>query len=177
MAPVRSSHPRIRRHKDGTRIPNPWLGLVIFLSFFALPPGAQAQVRVSAQVDRTQVIAGMPFRYRINLESRDARIDGQPMLANWGGLTLKGQPRTSTQTAMNIFNGIQSIQNTQTFEYILVAPKPGKYMIPAAQITAGGKTYQTEPVGIEAITNQTQHLPVPVAGRIDYIGPNRRSRR
>ena len=71
------------------------------------------------------------------------------------GLEVLMGPSTSSQSSFQMINGRTSSTQSITYTYIVVANKNGNFTIPAARITAGGKTIESNEVRI-AVAGQSQ---------------------
>ncbi len=94
------------------------------------------------------VETGRQFRitYTINTQDvSDFRAGDVP-----DGLEVLMGPSTSRQSSFQIVNGHTSQSSSITFTFILVATKAGQYTIPAASITADGKTVSSNALHIKA---------------------------
>ena len=63
-------------------------------------------------------------------------------------------PSTSRQSSYQIVNGHTSSSSSITFTYILSPTKKGTFTIPAATITANGKSIKSAPLTINVVANQ-----------------------
>ncbi len=112
----------------------------------------------------SQVAVGEQFRLSYTVNTDDAkgfRAGDIPDAFD----VLMG-PSTSTQSSFQMVNGHTSSSSSITYTYILSANKNGTFTIPAAHVTAGGKT---------VISNE---LRIKVSGRAQQGGnPNGRQNR
>lgn len=117
------------------------------LSLFALglpllPAATQAQdIQVRAFLSSPRV--GFGGQFVLNVEISGAQqVDTDPVLPD---MEEFGQYLgASTSTSMQIFNGRTSV--ALTYQYSFQAIKDGVFEIGAVKVTAGGETYETEPV-------------------------------
>ena len=126
------------------------LFFTLLLLLLLAPSLSLAQVKVSAQADPAQATIGESIRYRVTVETSGADADANPAVDDWGGLTLRGGPLQSANTSISIINGVQTSQRYLTYEWELTAPRAGRYTISAPRVSVGGKTYQADPVTLEA---------------------------
>lgn len=117
--------------------------LLLFLLLFGINLLGQA-VTFYAETDARQIIAGNYFEVSFTIENAQGESFTPPDFAPF---ELMSGPNRSSQ--MSIVNGQMS--QKMTFSYGLTATKPGKYTIKSAKITAGGKSYQSNPVEIEVL--------------------------
>lgn len=93
------------------------------------------------------VAVGQQFRltYEVNARSENFRTP------NLTGFNILSGPNLSSSSSVQIINGsvTQSVNNTYTF--ILVAQKEGKYTIPPAAVDVKRKKYDSNPVDIEVV--------------------------
>ena len=112
------------------------LTLVLAVYSLIMPLCAKAQ-RLVAEAP-AQVSVGQQFRltYTVNTQQvSNFRVGNIPE-----ELEVLIGPRTSSQMSYQMVNGRTSSSSSITYTYILSATKKGKYSIPAAHITAEGKS-------------------------------------
>ncbi|PZX14410.1 oxygen tolerance protein BatD [Breznakibacter xylanolyticus] len=107
---------------------------------------SQAQ-KLKADAPRA-VIAGEKFqlRYSIDTEASDLRL---PVMDN--DIQILMGPSTTQSTNMTIVNGNVQRNSTYAFTYILKIDQPGKYTIPSATITSGGKKIESNAIELEVV--------------------------
>ncbi|MBP3842603.1 MAG: BatD family protein [Prevotella sp.] len=94
----------------------------------------------------SQVVAGQKFRLTYTVNTQDVtgfHIDNFP-----SAFEVIFGPSASTQTSFQIINGETKQSSSITYTYILQASKNGSFTIPAAHITAQGKTIQSNTLNI-----------------------------
>lgn len=94
-----------------------------------------------------QVAVGEQFRLSYTVNTDDAkgfRAGNIPDAFD----VLMG-PSTSQQSSFQMVNGHTSSSSSITYTYILTATKNGSFTIPAAHVTAGGKTIQSNELRIK----------------------------
>lgn len=90
--------------------------------------------------------AGVPFRLAIEVVyERDWR---EPALPIVDGLTIVGDPSTSTMQSTRILNGRTSVERSVTISWPVVAERPGTIAIPSVEVVADGETLRTRPGSI-----------------------------
>ena len=99
-----------------------------------------------------QVAAGRNFQVAYSINTGAESITTPEM----DGFTVLMGPSTMTSSNHSFINGkVQSSRQT-TFTYVVRATKAGTYTIPAAKITAGGKTYTSNSVKVTVVEGGTQ---------------------
>ena len=120
-----------------------WFLPFCLLAFLPLPMLAQTLTgRAPAQV-----AVGEQFRLSYTVNTDDAkgfRAGNIPDAFD----VLMG-PSTSQQSSFQMVNGHTSSSSSITYTYILTATKNGSFTIPAAHVTAGGKTIQSNELHIK----------------------------
>lgn len=86
----------------------------------------------------SQVSAGEPFRVTYTVNTQDA--SGFKAGAFPDALEVLAGPYTSRQSSYQMINGHTSSSSSITYTYTVCANKNGSFTIPAAHITAGGKS-------------------------------------
>lgn len=92
-----------------------------------------------------------------------AQDTNQPQLPQLEGLALAYGPSVSTET--RIVNNNVSI--SRTFTYVLTPKAPGKYTIGPVKLDYKGKTYTTEPVQIEVVSQSSSGESSKKGGTLD----------
>ncbi len=125
------------------------LSISLFLGIF---------LQLSAQVEfvascKKVVSQNEQFRlvYTVNANASNFR---PPNLANFQ--VLAG-PGTSTSSSVEVINGKVSQSYITSFSYILSAPQEGKFTIPSAQVTVGGKNYSSNSLSVEVVKGNSQN--------------------
>lgn len=104
-----------------------------------------AELRAEAP---SHVAVGEQFRLTYSISTHDVsgiRLGNVP-----DGLEVLTGPHTSTSSSFQMINGKTSSNESTTFTYILMANKAGKFNIPAARATSGGKTITSNAVTVMA---------------------------
>lgn len=132
-----------------------WMGVVplVFKGKGAMPLGA-----VSAQTFRasapSQVQTGREFRLSYTVSTQQVSDFRAPQFP--AAFDVLMGPSTSSQQSIQIINGRTTSSASITYTYILLPTKPGSYTIPAAHITAEGKSLTSNALKIEVSGNATQ---------------------
>ncbi|MBR1880998.1 MAG: protein BatD [Prevotella sp.] len=101
----------------------------------------------------SQVAVGEQFRLSYTVNTQDVRGFRAGRIPD--GFEVLMGPSTSTQSSFQMVNGHTSSTSSVTYTYILVANKNGSFTIPAARITADGKTVESNEIQIR-VTGQSQ---------------------
>ena len=88
----------------------------------------------------SQVSVGEQFRLSYTVNTQDVRGFRSGRIPD--GFEVLMGPSTSTQSSFQMVNGHTSSTSSVTYTYILVANKNGTFTIPAAHITADGKSIE-----------------------------------
>ncbi len=115
----------------------------LFLTFLmivgiAVSALAQASFKV---VPPRNVIAGNVFYVTYRLTNGEGSSLNAPAIQ--GCKLLSPRPGISTMQSVEIINGHQTSSTTEDYTFTYRAEKEGSYTIPAASISAGGKTLQS----------------------------------
>lgn len=129
-----------RRVPDGPRRSLPLFLLLLFTA--AQVSGAS----LTARVDRSMVPVGESITLSLTFEG--ASVNAQPQVADMPNFRVT--PSIGTRTEMQIINGRQTLK--QTFEYTLLATRPGDAVIPGITARAGGTTLTSQPVQVKVVT-------------------------
>ncbi len=125
--------------------------------FFALATvvsgNVYGQIRVFAQVDTSKdIYLGENFAYNIIIDG-----ENKPGQVDLSGLA-KYNPQSASnrdvsQTSISIVNGktTQKIIKRYIMSYSLQTQQEGQIQLPAAAVTLGGRTYQTNPVQVNIL--------------------------
>ena len=89
---------------------------------------------------------------------------GEFVAPSFGGLYKLMGPQTSYSSSTQIVNGKISRQTSYTYVYYLQAAKEGKYVIAPAVFTLKNKTYTSDSMRIEVISNTSQRQNVQAGG-------------
>jgi hypothetical protein len=128
---------------------------VIFSTFvFALSilsTVTQAQVNVTATVDRTRIGLNEDFTFFVEI-SGDG---GEPKLPDMNAfVSLAG---TSTSTNIQMVNG--RFSQSVTYQYTFFARAAGKFTIGAVEVESKGQVYRSQPIAIEIVAGSTSQSP------------------
>jgi hypothetical protein len=108
---------------------------------------------VSLKVEYPSVVtAGQQFNIMWNVNSGG----GEFIAPSFAGFNKLMGPQTSYSSSTQIINGKMSHQTSYTYVYFLQAGKEGKYVIPPATFTLKNKTYSSDSMYIEVISNSSQ---------------------
>lgn len=116
---------------------------------------AWADVSFEARVQGGNTVeAGSRFQVEFEL---GASCDDFSCNIGGSGLRVVSGPFSSTYMSRSIVNGKSTVSNTTTYTYVVIADKEGDYTIPAAQATAGGKSYTSNSLTIKALPADPTH--------------------
>lgn len=101
----------------------------------------------------SQVSVGEQFRLSYTINTQDVRGFRAGRIPD--GFEVLMGPSTSTQSSFQMVNGHTSSTSSVTYTYILVANKNGTFTIPAAHVTADGKSISSNEIQIR-VTGQSQ---------------------
>jgi hypothetical protein len=108
---------------------------------------AQQGVQFVLQADKTRVATGESFVVTLVMQSSDPAINGvQPTAPDFGKLQMEAGP--SSQINTQIVNGQATYG--RSFNWQLLAPEPGRYVIGPSEAAIGGQSYRTQPLTIMA---------------------------
>ena len=94
----------------------------------------------------SQVAVGEQFRLSYTINTQDVRGFRAGRMPD--GFEVLMGPSTSTQSSFQMVNGHTSSTSSVTYTYILVANKNGTFTIPAAHVTADGKSISSNEIQI-----------------------------
>ncbi|HEX4382588.1 MAG TPA: BatD family protein [Myxococcales bacterium] len=125
---------------------------------------AFAQVTAKQEVEEGPVGAGDPFRMTVSVSGaeHEAAVRLPP-----GDFQVLGRSRSTNVTMSSSPSGMET-QRTEQFIFTLRANKPGRLVIPAAEIVADGERLASEPVSVEV---QREHVARPRAEEEDDADP------
>jgi len=110
---------------------------------FAFSPSALGQeVRVSAQVDKTELELGSPLTLTITIEGDFQTAEFQPFEFP-EAFQVAAQRRASN---VSVERG--QVQRSVSLVYVLVPQAPGRFQLGPFQITHRGKAILTDPIEI-----------------------------
>lgn len=114
---------------------------------------AMAQNAIKVQVQNI-VAEGEQFTVSFIIESGE---NGRPEGFSWDcgdDFQKVWGPQTGTSTSTSIYNGKVSTSSQYTYSYILMARSVGKFTLPAASATIGGKLISSAPKQIEVVRDE-----------------------
>jgi hypothetical protein len=121
--------------------------VVYFLSF------SVSGQEISVKVEYPAVVtAGQQFNVMWTVNSGGGEFAAPPFT---GFYKLMG-PQTSYSSSTQIINGRMSTQTAYTYVYYLQSVNEGKYVIPPAVFTHKNKTYTSDSMKIEVVSNSSQ---------------------
>ena len=121
------------------------------LAFCLASLSLQAQVTVSASLDRASISMGESATLQVTVQNGSA--DGSPQLPPTKDLGVAAT-RTYQQTTIVNFQ----LSSTQTYNYQLTPVKPGDFIIKPITVIAGGKSYFTSALRLQ-VTPASQAPP------------------
>jgi len=124
---------------------------------FLVSAGASGQVRVIAQVDKSEdIYVGQSFRYLIIIDgdNKAGQVDMSP-LAQYDPQSTGNQD--ISQSSTTIINNKVTRKTIKRFvmSYSLTANKPGQIQLPPVTVTLDSTKYQTNPVQLNILTPGT----------------------
>jgi len=150
---------------------------IIVVSVLALlaSAGAQAEVRVVAQVDTTNdIYVGQRFTYLVIIDgdNKPGKVDISPLAKYYP--QSAGQ-RDISQTSTSIINNrvTRKVTKRYVMSYSLIAGQPGPIQLPATTVTVGAKTYITNPVRVNILkpgTTDKLDFEVTLSEQKCYVG-------
>ncbi len=123
--------------------------LLLVAIFSTLTSWAQVSFTVAAP---TPVAVGSPFRAEFSIDSEPDR--GSFNAPAFEGFEVIAGPSVSTGHSVQWINGKQTSSYNCTYTFVLMPVEEGIFTIAPATISAGGKSYSTEPLKIEVIREQ-----------------------
>jgi len=123
------------------------LALTVAVAFAALPPAAQAQVAVRAEVNATTVGVDDQVELAVVIEGRSIDLDHEPALLALDNLRLLSQPSVSTQ--VSIVNG--AITQSRRYVYLLQPVQVGQAEIGAVRVPLRSGTRETAPITVTVV--------------------------
>lgn len=111
-------------------------GLLLVLTAI---PQARAEVKVSAQVDRTIVSPGESLQLEVKVSGDSGEVDISPIT------DFKVHSR-GTSSSVQIINGRMSKE--VTYNYLLIPQRKGKLTIPPLTVEVDGDPHRTDPITI-----------------------------
>jgi hypothetical protein len=121
---------------------------------------AAQDLSFEASVDRTTVGLGETFTLNVTVSGENIGPIPQPELPSLPDFNVLGQSQ-SQATNISWVNGKTSRQSTINFIYSLAPQKIGKSTIGPCRLKYKDKTYETQPIEIEAVKAGSQPAPGP----------------
>jgi hypothetical protein len=118
--------------------------LCYFLSWFGWM--SAQNVQFTAQAPKV-VEAGEQFEFVFSINAEPTEF----LVPKMTDFRVLFGPSTAQSTSTQWVNGKVTSSSTYSYSYVLIASKPGKYIIGSAEITVGGKKYKSNPVNIEVV--------------------------
>ena len=144
------------------------LWLVIGLLFATT--SAFADVSVVASVDRNHIAFGESVTMTISVQGTQS--GAQPSIPRVDGLSFEGP---STQSSFSFGNG-QASQSI-SFVYQVTPARTGEFIIPALQVSVGGRNYSSAPIRlivekgtVQNSSNQTLFAQIRLPSQQLYLG-------
>ncbi|MBI9084290.1 MAG: protein BatD [Desulfobacterales bacterium] len=120
--------------------------IVLAWSLLALSPAWAGDVSVRAQVDRTRIANGEPFRLSVTLQ-------GGPGTVDLSGLSDFDVASRGSSTNIQLING--RLSKEIRYDYGLIPKKTGRLTIPALPVETDNGVLHTPPIAVE-VTDQPQ---------------------
>jgi len=143
-----------------------WLVLGLLLS----ATSALADVSVVAAVDRNHIAFGESVTLTISVQG--SQSGAQPSIPRVDGLSFDGP---STQSSFSFGNG-QASQSI-SFVYQVTPARTGEFIIPALQVSVGGRNYSSAPIRlivekgtVQNSSNQTLFAQIRLPSQQLYLG-------
>jgi hypothetical protein len=133
---------------------------LFWLALIALPlvPIVQAQdLQVRASIGTDTVGVNDQIQLTITVSGKDSGEAEAPQLPRFQGFQVVAGPNVSTQ--FQWINGRTS--STKSFIYVLLPEKEGQFTIDAIEVSAGRKTYKTQPIAVHVTASSTRSAPSP----------------
>lgn len=116
---------------------------------------AQDQVRVRAQVDRTEMAVGEDLRLVIEVIGPSLDRVGPPDMSVMDDFQVSGGP--SVASRFQWINGVST--SSKTYTYSLTSSKPGKATVPSLAMLVQGKTYRTQAIDVTVLPRSAVRSP------------------
>lgn len=116
---------------------------------------AWADVSFEAKIQGGNTVeAGSRFQIEFEL---GASSDDFKCSIGESGLRVIGGPFSSSYMSTSFVNGKSTVIHRTTYTYVAIADKEGTYTIPAAQASAGGKTYTSNSLTVKVLPADPSH--------------------
>lgn len=134
---------------------------LLFLALLSARDGFPADISVVATVDHNRVSLGESFSYTITINGTQSDVQ-PPVLPAIAGLNFEGPSPFASDITIN---GARTISVRLT--YRVTPTRLGDFTIPAVEVVAAGKRYQTAPIQIVVQKNaQEEAIKQSIYGRI-----------
>lgn len=110
---------------------------------FTLLLVSTAAAAIEAKLDRDSVAAGSAAMLEISISGR---ADARPEMPKVENLIIESRGQ---QKQIEIFNG--AFSESTTYTYAVGSNTPGNYVIPAIEVTIGGKKVSTQPLNLTVL--------------------------
>jgi len=137
-----------------------FIRLTYCLIILGLGSIAQADLSFRAMIEPAQVFPGERMSYRLDIVSSSRQSSLNPSDPDFGGLTILSGPTAATQ----IINRNGRVRFYQSFEWILSASEPGRYVIGPSVLESNGGTYRTEKTNLVVKPQSEDGLPRELRG-------------
>ena len=140
-----------------------------YIVFFSIIVFAHAQSFKASAPE--QVEEGENFRVQFVVTDSEPSSFKGPKFDSEGFELLAG-PYTSTYSSYQMVNGKTTSSSSTTYTYTLCASKKGTYTVPAATVSAGGKTLTSNTLTIKVVAGSGNNT-AGASGRITGRGRRR----
>lgn len=118
--------------------------------------GASPQPQIGITVDRDTLVQGEPFQLTINIASQ-SREEPQVKLPPLGGLRVLRQSESHPMSFSFSFGFGQQTQKISkrqsTYDFLVVADRPGKYIIDPVVVEVDGQKYKSQPYSLQIVAS------------------------
>ena len=132
-----------------------FIRLTYWLVFLGLGSIAHADLSFRAMIEPDHVFPGERMSYRLDIVSPSRQSSLNPSVPDFGGLTIVSGPTAATQ----IINRNGRVRFYQSFEWILSASEPGRYVIGPSVLESDDRTYRTEKINLVVKPQSEDGLP------------------
>jgi hypothetical protein len=130
------------------------------LVFAGLVAGVHAELNFRASVEPSQVYPGERIIYRLTISSSSRQKEYNPSHPDFGKLKVLSGPSGSSQ----YFNKNGEVRIIQSWDWILTASEPGRYVIGPSRLRSGNQSYQTELLRVVVKPQSEAGLPEDLRG-------------
>lgn len=117
---------------------------------------------------KNNVQVGEQFRAVYTVNSKVDRFEGP----DFAGFNVLSGPNSSTSQSYQFINGQVSQSYQLTYTYYLQAAKEGSYTVPPANVTIGGKSYQSNSLVINVSQSSSGQTSAPSQGNTRQVQPS-----